>query len=82
MDRVEIRLHYYRNFKEDCERCDEIKKYEAHIKEEISFRGQLSQEQIEKLFEISYQCLTHKMYEDGIVIQAKIREEIQNRFLV
>lgn len=82
VDEVEIRLHYYRKFQEDCENCENVDHYNEHIDEEISFRGQLSEEQQEKLFEISHQCPIHKMYEDGVAIHPKLREDMRNRFLV
>jgi len=39
---VELRLRYERNFKNDCENCEGIDRYEEQFHEEISLTGNLT----------------------------------------
>jgi putative redox protein len=53
VDSVELKLDYRRTFKEDCEHCEAIDKYEDQINMVVSFEGNLTSQQREKLFKIS-----------------------------
>ena len=68
---VKITLGYGRSFKEDCEHCEEIDKYEDAIEMAVSFEGDLTPEQREKLFKISLRCPVHKMLKSGIKVKSK-----------
>jgi uncharacterized OsmC-like protein len=74
LETVEITVAYQRNFKEDCINCETIDRYEDVFHEEISFEGQLTQEQIEKLFEISHKCPIQRMLEDGVVVNSVLMQ--------
>jgi putative redox protein len=65
---AEVRLRYERNFKEDCDNCEEIDEYEDRIRVDVGFEGNLSKEEREKLEKISELCSIHKILEDGIEI--------------
>jgi uncharacterized OsmC-like protein len=65
---VEATVEYERDFKEDCENCDQIDRYEEHIMESVSLDGNFSEHEREKLLKISKQCSIHKILEDGIKI--------------
>jgi putative redox protein len=68
LSQAEVQLRYARNFREDCENCEEIDKYEDLIRVDVAFEGRLSKEQQEKLDQISRLCSIHKILEHGIEI--------------
>jgi uncharacterized OsmC-like protein len=68
LDVVEAIVEYRRDFKEDCEKCEEIERYEEHINESVSFEGNLSKDEREKLQKISQRCSIHKILEEGLKI--------------
>jgi uncharacterized OsmC-like protein len=72
---VELRLEYDRVFKEDCENCENIDKYEERIREVIILRGELDEREKERLFQVSKHCPIHKMMENGIQIDSRLEEE-------
>jgi uncharacterized OsmC-like protein len=69
--KVELMLRYGRNFKKDCQNCEELDQYEEEINEEISFTGSLTSGEREKLFLISHHCPIHKMLKTGIKVNAQ-----------
>ncbi len=71
VDAVELKLDYRRTFKEDCEHCEEIEKYEDQINMAVSFEGNLTPEEREKLFKISLHCPVHKMLKSGITVKSR-----------
>ena len=71
IDAVKLKLEYGRSFKEDCEHCEEIDKYEDQIEMAVGFEGDLTQEQRDKLFKISLQCPVHKMLKSGIKVVSR-----------
>jgi uncharacterized OsmC-like protein len=68
---VEIHLGYERNFKEDCEKCDEIDKYEEKITEEVHFYGDLEPSDYDKLNKVTEYCSIRKMLESGVEIETR-----------
>lgn len=71
VDAVVLTVDYRRSFKEDCENCEEIGKFEEQIRMVVAFEGPLSPEQQEKLFRIALQCPVHKMLLSGITVVAE-----------
>lgn len=71
LSQAEVRLRYERNFKEDCENCEDIDQYEDRIRVNVGFQGNLSKEEREKLERIAQLCSIHKILEDGIQIQTE-----------
>ncbi len=71
VDAVELKLDYRRTFKEDCEHCEEIDRYEDQINMAVSFEGNLTPEEQEKLFKISLHCPVHKMLKSGITVKSR-----------
>jgi putative redox protein len=71
VDAVEIELGYGRSFKDDCEHCEEIDKYEDQIEMAVRFEGSLTSQEREKLFKISLQCPVHKMLKSGIKVKSQ-----------
>ncbi len=41
----------------------------------VTFKGDLNEEQKEKLFKISLQCPVHKMLINGIQVQSRLEKE-------
>jgi uncharacterized OsmC-like protein len=71
---VRIVLTYDRVFKEDCENCENIDRYEETIEEHISLSGNLTPEQREKLFQISHHCPIQKMLIKGVEVKSRLVE--------
>ena len=65
---VEATVKYERDFKEDCEHCDQIERYDEHIIESVTFEGDFSEDEQNKLNQIAQRCSIHKILEDGIEI--------------
>ena len=72
LDEVELTTEYHRTFREDCKHCEEISQYDEQISLDISFKGDLSPQDHEKLFKISLQCPIHKMFKSGIKVQTRL----------
>jgi putative redox protein len=71
VDAVELKLDYGRAFKEDCDHCEEIDKYEDQINMVVRFEGKLTSQEREKLFKISLHCPVHKMLKSGIRVASR-----------
>jgi len=72
LEEVEFHLSYDRVYKEDCEDCENIDRYEERIYEEVALFGDLSDSEKEKLFKISHQCPIEKMFRNGIEINSEL----------
>lgn len=65
LDQVEICLEYERMFKEDCDDCVGIERYDDHIYESLTFRGDLDEKTRDKLRKIAHHCPLEKMLQHG-----------------
>lgn len=74
LQEVELRLHYARNFREDCDNCEEIDRYEEHIREEITLTGELSGDERKRLFRIAHNCPIQAILEQGITVDSQLAE--------
>jgi uncharacterized OsmC-like protein len=74
LNEVQLTVEYQRTFREDCEHCEEIDKYEEQISMDLHFEGNLMPKDREKLFKISLQCPIHKMLKKGIKVTARPAE--------
>jgi putative redox protein len=72
LEEVEFRLTYDRTYKEDCENCEHINEYKEEINEQITFHGELSESEKEKLFRIAHQCPIEKIFRGGITIHSEL----------
>jgi uncharacterized OsmC-like protein len=70
VDAVELKVEYQRSFKNDCVNCEEIDAYEEQISMTVSFEGDLTAQERDKLFKISMHCPVHKMLKKGIIVKA------------
>jgi uncharacterized OsmC-like protein len=77
LEEVELQQAYHRNYKEDCDNCEDIDRYDEHILEQIAFVGDLNPDQREKLFNIAHQCPIAKMFQTGIPIETELLEHSQ-----
>ena len=71
IDAVSLTLEYNRSFKDDCEGCEEIDKFEEVIEMTVGFEGNLTEAQRDKLFKISRHCSVHKTLKKGIAVHSK-----------
>lgn len=74
LDEVELRLHYNRSHKEDCEKCETQQQYRDEIHEDILLRGDLSEAEKQKLMTIAHACPIYRMYQEGIPIRTHLLE--------
>jgi uncharacterized OsmC-like protein len=72
LDEVEIHLQYNRNYKKDCETCEEVGNYTEEVVEELQLKGKLSGEEREKLLHIAHACPIYKMFKEGIPIRTNL----------
>lgn len=68
LEEVEINAIYERNYKQDCDDCENINRYEEKITQRIGFFGNLDQDEKMKLFKIAHQCPIEKMFKQGVRI--------------
>jgi putative redox protein len=71
---VEVRLEHSRIHAEDCTECDTHKGMLDRIETEISFIGDLSDDQRHRLMEIANNCPVHRTLVSEIQIQLKQTE--------
>jgi uncharacterized OsmC-like protein len=69
LEQVTVRLRQNRVHAKDCQECvQNVEGYVHRIERSISFKGDLSDEQIARLKEISHKCPVHKTLTSEIVI--------------
>jgi uncharacterized OsmC-like protein len=73
LEEVEVELHYKRVFKQDCEDCEEIERYDENIDKNLTIMGNLTDKKRAKSFQIAKRCSVHKMLEAGIKIQSRLK---------
>ena len=72
LEGVDVKLGYSRIHSKDCEDCESDNAKVDIIEVEISFKGDLTEEQIERLTEISTRCPVHKT----LMSETKIRTNL------
>ena len=72
LEEVEIHLQYNRNYKKDCETCEEVGNYTEEVEEEILLKGKLSEEERQKLLHIAHAYPIYKMFKEGIPIKSSL----------
>ena len=69
LEEVVVRLRQNRIHVEDCQECTQnAEGYVHRIERSVSFKGDLSSEQVQRLREISHKCPVHKTLSSEIVI--------------
>ncbi len=67
---VTVDTSYDRIFADDCDDCDENKRYEEIIKEKLNFKGDLDSMQLKKLNKVAKVCSIKKLLENGIQVHS------------
>jgi putative redox protein len=74
LEMVNIQLKYERVFKEDCENCAGIDRYDESISDKIQFLGDLSEQQRSRLAQVAHLCPIFKIFKSGIEIHTEMHE--------
>ena len=82
LEGVHIELSYARVHAEDCAACDKGLKLVDGIEMELSFFGELSESQRQRLTEIANKCPVHRTLESPIPIRARLAPARQGSELV
>ena len=72
VESVHIELSYARVHADDCTACDKELKLVDGIEMELSFFGELSESQRQRLTEIANKCPVHRTLESPIPIGARL----------
>ncbi len=67
---VYVELRHFKDHAEDCEDCDDPKARIDKIEKEIIIKGDLSDDQIDRLLEISKKCPVHRTLLNDIEIHS------------
>jgi putative redox protein len=71
---VELHLQYLRDFEDDRDDETPTGSYEEKIEEDMIFRGELNDQDRQKLYRVAKQCSIHQMLEAGIEISSQLIE--------
>lgn len=71
LDNVDVRLEHSKEHKKDCEECDKDQQHLDVIKRFVSFEGDLTQDQEQRLMEIADRCPVHLSLERSIKIETQ-----------
>ncbi|MEX2601179.1 MAG: OsmC family protein [Balneolaceae bacterium] len=71
---VYLELRHYRDHAEDCEGCDDPKTKIDKIEKEIIVKGDLTDEQVERLLEISNKCPVYRTLTGQVEIDSAIEK--------
>lgn len=66
VEEIFVELRHFKDHAEDCEDCDETSAKIDKIEEEIIVKGDLTDEQLDKLLEISHKCPVFKTLQGSI----------------
>ncbi|MDZ7808171.1 MAG: OsmC family protein [Gracilimonas sp.] len=72
LDDIYLELRHNKRHGEDCAECDNPKSKLDHIEKELIVKGDLSQEQLDKLLEISKKCPVHRTLMSDITIESTL----------
>ena len=71
---VEVRLRHDRIHAEDCADCETESGYLDRVRKEILVRGELTQEQLQRLAEIARRCPVNQTFSREVVIEEAMIE--------
>lgn len=74
LEDVYLELRHHKSHKEDCENCDDPGSMIDRIEVELILKGDLDQEQKERLLEISERCPVHRTLKGDIQIENSLSE--------
>lgn len=67
-----LELRHNKRHAKDCAECEDPKSRIDHIEKELIIKGDLSQEQLDKLLDISKKCPVHRTLESDISISSSL----------
>ena len=73
LQEVKVHLSFARSYKDDCEHCDEKDRRLEIFDREIEIKGNLSEEQINRLLEIANRCPVHRTLESSATIVTSLK---------
>lgn len=71
---VLVHLEHHKKHLEDCQTCEDPQSRVDHIDKEIELRGDLNEEQKERLLQIADRCPVHRTLQSKIVINTRLIE--------
>lgn len=74
LENVKVHLSFNRSYKEDCEYCEEGDRKIEIFERMIEIKGDLSQEQKERLLEIADKCPVHKTLNTSSTFKTYLKE--------
>lgn len=72
---IYVELRHQKTHAQDCIECDDPKAKIDKIEKEIIVKGDLTEEQVERLLEISRKCPVHKTLLGGIEIESTVEHK-------
>ncbi|MFD2531701.1 OsmC family protein [Gracilimonas halophila] len=72
LEDIYLELRHNKRHADDCAECEDPKSKIDHIDKELIIKGDLDQEQLDKLLEISKKCPVHKTLESDITILSSL----------
>ncbi len=75
LEAVEFQVDYDRIYKDDCDNCEQIDRYDEIISERITFEGNLTKNEQDKLFKIAHHCPIEKILRSGIRVESKLEHK-------
>ena len=73
LEGVQIELFYNRNYRKDCDTCEQTGNYTEEVVEQMKFLGRLTKEEKERLLLIAHACPIYKMFKEGISIRTELQ---------
>ncbi len=73
LDRAEVRLRHDKIHASDCETCETEKGKVDQIKTEITLKGDLSDAERQKIFEIAEKCPVHRTITSELTLEATLK---------
>ena len=74
LDEVEMQMFYQRVFREDCEDCEDVPKYNEEIEQKIVLVGDISAADRIKLLQVAHYCPIHKMIKGNVNVKTSLVE--------
>lgn len=71
IDHIKVELTHTRDYKDDCDNCEEQNGMEAIVRN-ISFTGDLTEEQEARFLEIADKCPVHKTLHNNVTVVSKL----------
>ena len=74
LNEVELHMFYQRVFREDCEDCDEERKFTEEFEQKILLVGDISAADRQKLLQVAHLCPVHKIIKGSMPIKTSLIE--------